>query len=414
MNSLKHTDVVVLGGGPAGIAAAVAAAREGMEVTLIERNAFLGGKATAAEVGTVCGLYKFSKAESSEYIVKGFAQQFAEQLRTSSETSPLHNHVGLHYLPYNIKAFKTICSEILGQHNVEVCFNAIPYKVDMKNDLARSIYISTGEDKLQLDFAAMIDCSGESIISQLTGSPLIKSESYQAAAQIFSLKNVEEDSEGRLSMILIKELSSAIKRKELDDYFDRVYIVQGSLIDNRVSLKLGLPLPVTHTHENIESLKKLGRAFALELTEFLVQHVPAFKHAEIEHIAPEVGIRVGLRTTGRYILTEQDVLNCRKFDDAIANASWPIEEWEQNKRVKMQYFNYDDFYQIPAACLQSASIKNLFIAGRNISATNGAIASARVMGICLQTGYAAGRLAAAHVQGIPEQETIRNIQHAQL
>lgn len=414
MNLIKHTDVVVLGGGPAGIAAAVAAAGEGMEVTLIERNEFLGGKATASEVGTVCGLYKFSKTEASEYIVKGFAHEFAEQLRTRSETAPLNNRIGLHYLPYHIKAFKSICSEILHQHNVTVYFNAIPYKVDMNNDQARTIYISSGEDKLQLNFKAMIDCSGESIISQLTGSPVIKSENYQAAAQIFTLKNVEEDSENRLGMILIKELSSAITRKELDHYFDRVYVVHGSLINNHVSLKLGLPLPVTHTHENLESLKKLGRAFALELTEFLVTHVPVFKHAEIEHIAPEVGIRVGLRTTGHYILTEQDVLNCRKFDDAIANASWPIEEWEQNKRVKMQYFNYDDFYQVPASCLQSSTIKNLFMAGRNISATNGAIASARVMGICLQTGYAAGRLAAAQVMGMPSQEMIRRIQHTQL
>ena len=74
MQTIINTDVVVLGGGPAGIAAAVAAAGEGMSVTLIERNSFLGGKATAAEVGTVCGLYKFSKSETSEYIVRGFAR----------------------------------------------------------------------------------------------------------------------------------------------------------------------------------------------------------------------------------------------------------------------------------------------------------------------------------------------------
>ena len=117
---------------------------------------------------------------------------------------------------------------------------------------------------------------------------------------------------------------------------------------------------------------------------------------------------------GKYVLTEDDVLGCKKFDDAIANSAWPIEEWGQNKRVKMRYFSYDDFYQVPASCLQSASIKNLFMAGRNISATDGAIASARVMGICLQTGYAAGRLAAGHVLNISRKEMIKNIQEAQL
>jgi len=414
MNKKLHTDIVVLGGGPAGIAAAVAASSEGLQVTLIERNAFLGGKATAAEVGTVCGLYKFSKSHPSEYIVKGFARQFAEQLRNVSETVPLHNRVGLHYLPYKIREFKNICSGILEQHNVAIYFNAIPFKVDMEGEAARRIFISSGNETIQMSFSSLVDCSGESIISQLSGAPVIKSENYQAAAQVFTMKGVDEVCENRLGMILIKELQSAINRKELADYFDRVYIVQGSLKDGQVSLKLGIPLPVTHTSENLDSLKKLAHAFVHELAEYLIAHVPAFKQASIEHIAPEVGIRVGLRTTGRYVLTEQDVLNCRKFDDAIANASWPIEEWEQDKRVKMRYFSHDDHYQIPAACLQSASIPNLFIAGRNISATNGAIASARVMGICLQTGYAAGRLAAAHVLGIPDQDTIRRIQQAQL
>jgi len=144
MNKKLHTDIVVLGGGPAGIAAAVAASSEGLQVTLIERNAFLGGKATAAEVGTVCGLYKFSKSHPSEYIVKGFARQFAEQLRNVSETVPLHNRVGLHYLPYKIREFKNICSGILEQHNVAIYFNAIPFKVDMEGEAARRIFISSG------------------------------------------------------------------------------------------------------------------------------------------------------------------------------------------------------------------------------------------------------------------------------
>ena len=77
MDAILNTDTVVLGGGSAGVAAAVAAARKGLQVILIERNAYLGGKATAAEVGTVCGLYKFNKKEIPEYIVNGFAKEFA-------------------------------------------------------------------------------------------------------------------------------------------------------------------------------------------------------------------------------------------------------------------------------------------------------------------------------------------------
>lgn len=414
MQKLVHTDVLILGGGPAGIAAAVAAAQKGLRVSLVERNAYLGGKATAAEVGTVCGLYKFSKQEESEYIVKGFPREFAEQLRNASATGPLHNRMGLHYLPYHISSFKTICESLLEQYRVTVYYNSIPYKVDLQEDRVQALFINENGKEVQFVLGSIIDCSGESIVSQLTDSPTLRSEHYQAAAQVFTLCNVHEDCETRLGMILLKELKSGINNKLLDHYFDRVYVVQGSLRKGRVSLKLGLPLPVTHTHDNLESLQKMARSFVEGLTAYLVQHVPVFKDAEIEHVAPEVGIRVGLRTLGRYILTEEDVLGCKKFADAIANASWPIEEWELDKRVKMRYFPLEEHYQIPASCLQSEAIANLFVAGRNISATNGAIASARVMGICLQTGFAAGSLAAALVMGIPDKEMIESIQHAQL
>ncbi|HNU88717.1 MAG TPA: FAD-dependent oxidoreductase, partial [Ferruginibacter sp.] len=134
----------------------------------------------------------------------------------------------------------------------------------------------------------------------------------------------------------------------------------------------------------------------------------------IQHIAAEVGIRTGIRSVGKYILTEEDVLQCRKFENAVANASWPIEEWVQHRRVSMRYFAEHDFYQVPATCLQSATINNLFFAGRNISATEKAIASARVMGICLQTGYAAGCLAAATAAGLSQNDAIKQVQNGQL
>ena len=415
MQTILNTDVLVLGGGVAGVSAAVAVAKAGLKVIVVERNSFLGGKATAAEVGTVCGLYKFSKNTSSEYIVKGFAKEFAEKLRIYSNTTPLQNPEGLHYLPYNIDAFKETCSTLLADNkNIEVLYDAVLYQVELNDSMIGSVHIDVAGKDIQVKLKALIDTSGQSSISQLTGSPMIKSEKYQAAAQVFTLKNVKANSEAHLSLILMKELGSAIEKKDLDDYYDRVYIVPGSLKDNCVSLKIGLPLPVTHTPENLDALKKMAHSFVENLTDYLTGQVPAFKTATIEHIAPEVGIRVGLRTMGKYILSDEDVLGCRKFKDAIANAAWPIEIWEQNKRVNMRYFGFDDFYQVPAGCLHSAVINNLIMAGRNISATDGAIASARVMGICLQTGYAAGSLAAGYVQQIPVADSIKNIQDAQL
>ena len=121
-----------------------------------------------------------------------------------------------------------------------------------------------------------------------------------------------------------------------------------------------------------------------------------------------------MQTFVKYILTQQDVLSAKKFDTGIANGAWPIEFWEPSKKVKMNYFAENDFYQIPADCLVSPKMNNLFFAGRNISADNQAIASARVIGTCLQTGYAAGKLAAAKVLNILQEEVIEQIRKENL
>lgn len=414
METVLETDIVVLGGGSAGVAAAVAAARNGLRVMLVERNAYLGGKATAAEVGTVCGLYRFSKNENSQYLVKGFTKEFAEKLKTQSGTAPLFSPEGVHYLPYHVDAFKNICLDLISENKIDIFFNAVLEHVTVQEHKLKSIHIIAAGKPVTINLLALIDCSGDSVISQAANLPLITSEKYQAAAQFFTLQGVTEVSEFKLGMIMMKAIRSAIDNNLLGDFYDRVYIVQGSLKNNCVTLKIGIPLAVTYAPGNLQELRTVALGIVETLFRFLKNDVDAFRNASLAHIAPEVGIRTGQRSTGKYLLTEEDVLSCKKFDEAIANASWPIEIWEQNRRVNMRYFTLDDHYQVPAGCLQSNSIDNLFFAGRNISATDGAIASARVMGICLQTGYAAGCMAAAEAQNLSISNAIRQIQNGQL
>lgn len=414
MDTVRNTDIVILGGGAAGIAAAVAAVRKGLKVVLIERNSFLGGKATAAEVGTICGLYKFSKKEKAEYIVNGFAKEFTEKIQAASQTHPLHGPEGLHYLPYNVEAFKNISIDLLNENNVDVYFNAVLENVYIEHEKIIFVAVIAGGNPITINLKSIIDCSGDSIISQAANLPLIKSDRYQAAAQVFTLEGIAEGNEAKLGMIMMKALRSAINDGLLADFYDRVYIVQGSLKNNSVTLKIGVPLAVTYAPGNLQELRTVAHSFVENLTKFLINNVVAFKNAHLQHIAPEVGVRVGQRGTGKYMLQEEDVLSCKKYDDAVANGAWPIEVWEQDRRVKMHYFDFEDHYQVPAGCLQSATIENLFMAGRNISATDGAIASARVMGICLQTGFAAGCLAAASALQLSFKDCINHIQNDQL
>jgi phytoene dehydrogenase-like protein len=112
--------IVVIGGGSAGIAAGIAAAEVGFQVLLIEKSAYLGGKATASEVGTICGAYRYSSTIHATLILNGFAKDFVEELAILSQTTPLSNQYGLHYLPYNIQQFKQLSLKKLSEKGVEI------------------------------------------------------------------------------------------------------------------------------------------------------------------------------------------------------------------------------------------------------------------------------------------------------
>jgi glycine/D-amino acid oxidase-like deaminating enzyme len=410
MKKRIHSDVVVLGGGAAGVAAAVASARAGLRVSLIDGNTFLGGSATSSEVGTICGLFNFNKDQPVEIIASRFATEFAQDLAQRSATTSLCDVHGLRYLPYQVSAFRQLCLERLHQEKVDLHLQSALHAVRSSAQQIEQVTTITDRGSVEFRCLSVVDCSGLSQISQLAELPLIPSDKYQAAAQVFTISDLGKTDEATLGLVLRKELGVAVATQILPSYFDRVYIVPGSLRMHRVSLKIAIPLAVTHTQENLAELKALATRLVQELTDYLIAHVALFKTAKLSHIAPKVGIRDGARAIGRYILTEHDVLSGSKFSDSVANSSWPIEEWGQDRRVQMRYLPKGEYYQIPARCLQSAAMENLFMAGKCISATDAAIASARVIGTCLQTGYAAGHLAAAQALGLATENAVQYIQ----
>ncbi len=412
----QHTDIIIAGAGSAGVAAAIAAARQGLQVTLIEKNAFAGGNATAAEVGTICGLYHVQKNQPSQWLVKGFSRQFAQALQQVSGTEPHANSSGLHYLPYRISAFKNFCRHLLETLGVKQLYQTDIHAVSLADGHIQSIEIEKDGIKEALGLKAIIDCTGHSVISQLAGLPMIQSSHYQAAAQVFTMAGLSagDISEQALALVIMKSLRKAILDKQLGTEYESLYLVPGSLDGHSVSLKMGLPLAVTHTEENKKQLLLCATQMLAHISRFLVKEIDIFSQAWLEHTAPQLGIRVGYRSVGKYLVNETDILGARKFEDAIANSSWPMEDWQPDKRVDMRFLPPGEYYQLPAACLQSDTVPNLFFAGRNISATDGAIASARVMGCCLQTGYAAGVLAAAAAGNSSMAAAIALIQKEQL
>ena len=387
-----NTDILVIGGGVAGIAAAVGASDQS-EVILIDANGYLGGNATVSEVGTICGLYHFSYEKESDYIIDGFPKEFAENIRVKSKSEPIRNKFGLHYLPYDTNAFKSVAVDTLMENNVKYQLNTRVVDVQLVDDEIKSVIVDSGGDKVKITCRSLVDCSGMSIISEKTKQPLLKSDLYQSAAIVFKINNIDLKSEFGINILLTKEVKMLNSNNSKKKSFHSAHVIPGSLKNRSASFKLGIPIRVTDEKENHDTLKKEGVALVHELFDIMKSRIEAFKDSKMDHIADNIGIRVQKRPIGKYILTETDVIECKKFPDAIAKSAWPIEEWDEDLKVSISPFKEKDWYEIPKETLMSKTINNLFFGGKNISATDRAIGSARVMGTCLQTGYSAGKLA---------------------
>lgn len=414
--SWGHTDVLVVGGGAAGISAAIGAARHGARVMLLEKTSVTGGKATQAVVGTICGAHYRSKDKASRYVTSGFAQEFCELLRIDSNTKPVAHYQGdLHFLPYDHFSFALIADQLLAREPLLKTFlHATVQGVITKDGHIESVSFLNFRESVNVKPAYVIDCTGESLISRLAGIPTIGENEYQASAIVFSLESIITADPVQLSIAVLRAVTKAIAEEELDPELDKVSIVPGSVGRSNVKLKVALNHPVNESSANKTQLEKLGRFAVDRVSKVLIARVDHFKNAHVGFVAPETGTRTGPISKGRYILNKEDVLNCRTFDDGIAKGAWPIEMWEPGKNACLEFFKHDSNYEIPLRCLQSEAIENLYFAGRILSATTGAMASARVIGTCLSTGYASGMAAAMNIKGYSTEEIIARIRKEQV
>jgi len=407
------TDVLVIGAGAAGIAAAVSASEHNLRVVVVEKCSIAGGNATIAEVGTICGLYHNSFS-GTEFLVRGFAREFAEKLQSLSQTVSVKGKDGLHYLPYKIQAFSLLGMEYLQRGNITCFFNHEIREVNTQQNTILSLGVMKDNEVTQIVPATVIDCSGNSIVARLSNLPVITEREYQSAAQVFTMRGINEDREDRLSLQILKAIVAYGDEELVDGHLPKLYLVPGSLSQGRASFKIALPFTIKEGADQDQHLAESARNWVKVFADFLVVKLASFKNASVDHIAVSPGFRVAARTKGKYILTGNDVRNCRRFEDAIARCSWPIEEWNETGRVHMEYLPEYGYYEIPPDCLIAETAHNLFMAGRIISADRDAIASARVMGICLQTGYAAGILASGKILATPIQDTIQEIRRLQM
>lgn len=396
-------DIMVVGGGGAGIAAAIAASKAGADTILVEKSGVLGGTATSAWVGTICGLYEMGGDTPIE-CCGGFPTQFARSIAKSSSSVPIKGADGLWILPYRPAAFQQVAAKVVGDSTVAPMLHATVTDVSTGGGRIESLDVLWWEQKCRLTPRVIIDCSGESIVSRLAGIPTISPDNFQAAAMVFELRGVDLPDERTCGFYLLSELQRGVQSGSFPAEGQRVSLIPGHATSTSLLVKLGISKMRDGKLGEVSAIQQ----HALEIISTIVAYLNAggspLKDVVLAGIAPQVGIRTGNRLEGTQTLTREDVVNLRKFHNGIARSAWPIEEWLDHKRPVMTYLPDGGSYEIPAGSLRSSAVSNLFGAGRAISADDGAIASARVIGTCLQTGWAAGRLAVGALEKTSEEK----------
>jgi FAD dependent oxidoreductase len=397
-------DVVVVGGGAAGLAAAVAAAAAGARTALVERYGFLGGMATAGMVSTICGLYATSSAGDPEPLNEGVALTVARRLQAMPGCDKPIRRGRTFVLPYTPFAFACLADEMTAEApRLDVYLHAYLVGLGTAAGRIEALRVATWERQLELVPRAVVDASGDALVAHLAGAATETAavRERQLPSLVFALQQVDGQALGPGGRLGLLRALVAAERGGLLPPGASNLTLGPSPQPGEVICKLaltGIGEMVSERRDLLTIAEQEGRRRALALIAYL-RTMPAFARAFVSHTAAQVGVRESRRVVGRYQLTREDVLAGRRFEDAVARASWPIELWDEGcLGARYEYLDDGQTYDIPLRSLQARDVDGLFVAGRCMSATHEALGSARVIGTCLATGAAVGMAAARHAE----------------
>ena len=396
MQTLSY-DVVVVGGGSAGVASAIAASRCGCKTLLIERNAYLGGQATNAWVSAFCGF--FTKGELPTQCVKGIGDEVLQRLKDYGEDinyviNPSTKNASIRFHP---EILKLVLDDLILESAMDVRLCTTLIDVNVNNQKIESIIVMDDDDKYLVKAKVFIDTTGD---ANLLNSAHIQtmwgdqSHHVQQSSLSCLVDNLPSDE------IKIETIESAIKQAKangathLDKERGMIIKVKGDTYGYITipSIELNNLSGSTLTQSLIE-LRKKGNAYVKALK----QYAPNFNNVNLKSSAPYLGIRESRRMVGKTMIQGEDVLKAEKSKDSIARAGWPV-EMHKNSGLSYQSICDNDYFGVPLGALVSKDITNLLAAGRCISCDSVALASLRVMGTSFATGQAAGVAAAYYAR----------------
>ncbi|MFN2230762.1 MAG: FAD-dependent oxidoreductase [Anaerolineae bacterium] len=409
-----ETEVLVVGGGPAGIAAAIASARQGARTLLIEQYGFLGGMATAALVGPFMTSYDI---EGQEPIIEGIFREVVDRMVDLGQAvdpagvkgftayGGYHRYGHEHVTPFDPEALKVVAQEMALEAGVTLRFHTFFLDSLTKEATIAGVLCASKAGLEAFRAEVVIDTTGDGDVAARAGAPYEVGRPadgrLQPVSLFFRVGNVDDaavqayidahpDDPGFVRLMQqAKEREGFTHTKGHLTLFRTPRPGEWWCNVSRVHGVDGTD-PAQLTRAEIE-----GREQVLYLIDFFQGYVPGFERCYLLDTGAQVGVRETRRILGAYVLTAEDVFAARRFPDAIARVSFPIDIHDVSGGGGFfEGPRGGPYYTIPYRCLVPLQVENLLVAGRPISATHEAHGSLRVMPPCFATGQAAGTAAA--------------------
>lgn len=398
-------DVVVLGGGPAGLAAAAAAGQHGRSVLMVERYGFLGGMGTAAGVTNFCGLHANVHGEHKQ-VVHGVADDLLARIDGLGGLNKPHYGFGTRIMAqaYDTAAFKCAADDLLLSHKVDIRFHALAAGVIMDDERRiKALLIETKSGRAAIVGKVFIDCSGDGDLAAFAGATFEKGDEHGNMlypTMMFRLSGVDPEQAAVSSRNIGALMEAAEKRGVTFPRKGAIIRPQKHTTEWRVNVTQvknaqGHAVDATDALE-FSAGEIEGRKQAIDFFKFLKSEAPGFADAYMVDIPPQLGVRETRRINGLYQLTADDVLTCADFDDTIGVNGWPIENHAAGDVIwRWPEEGSRGFNHMPYRMLVPPAFDNLLVAGRCASMTHEGQSAARVSGGCFVMGQAAGT--AAHL-----------------
>ncbi|MDF2735518.1 MAG: fumarate reductase/succinate dehydrogenase flavoprotein [Chloroflexota bacterium] len=407
---IADVDVCVVGSGSAGSTAAIAAARGGASVVLIDRLPFLGGTSTAV-LDTFYGFY--TPGSSALKVVGGIGDDVVAALQELGPVVERPNTYGAGTgVTYLAEHLKVVWERLATGSGARPLLHALVQGVEVRDGRVEALIVATRAGLARVRAKTFVDASGDADLCAFAGF------GYETAGEVdpaqtltttFRMANVDLERRRAIPKAEFQRLMAEaadtggydLPRREGSDHITPIDGVTATIMTRLESVRHEADGRLVNATDPwfLTEAEIAGRRQALEYVRFLVDRVPGYEHASLVALGTQIGVRETRRVYGDYRLTRDDVLGARAFDDAIGLCGAPIEDHHGGADTVWQYLPDGGAVGIPYRTLVVRDAANVLVAGRCFSATHDAHASVRSMAQCMAMGQAAGTAAALSVAG---------------